>query len=103
MSRHFVALICDYESLNMDGSVFHRGVTVLSGFLLELPDPEQLDQDKWYWVTAGHCLQVEIDERIKKGELRIIGGSFMDFRKRCEGFPCNSIHIRMRICISNDE
>ena len=36
MSRHLVALTCHYESLRADGSLFHRGTTVISGFVLEV-------------------------------------------------------------------
>ena len=58
--------------LNPDGSVFHRGTTVLSGFLLKL-------HGRILWVTAGHCLKGELDQRIERGELRITGGGFLDY------------------------
>jgi hypothetical protein len=72
MSRHFVALACDYESLNDDGSVFHRGTLVVSGFLIEL-------YGRVFWGTAGHCLKDELDKRIDEGQIRVVGGGFMDY------------------------
>jgi len=70
MSRHFVALACEYDSLNNDGTVFRSGTALFSGFVLEL-------REEWFWVTAGHCLK-ELDTRIRKGQLRINGGGFVD-------------------------
>lgn len=72
MSRHFVALTYNYESLNPDGSVFHQGETALSGFVIEL-------HGVWFWVTAGHCLKDHLDQRIRKGQIRITGGGFVDY------------------------
>lgn len=72
MSRHFVALACEYESVASDGSVFHQGTTVFSGFLMEL-------HGRVFWVTAGHCLKDELDANIGKGILRITGGGFIDY------------------------
>jgi hypothetical protein len=72
MSRHFVALACEYESVNRDGSVHARGTAVYSGFVMRI-------YGHTFWVTAGHCLKEELDENIDKGTLRITGGGFMDF------------------------
>lgn len=72
MARHFVAFSCLYESLNVDGSVFRSGTTIFSGFIIEF-------LDKWYWVTAGHCLQEELDEHIQRSQIRVVGGSFIDY------------------------
>ena len=71
MSRHFIALTCDYETVKWDGSVERRGVSVYSGFLLEL-------HGVMFWVTAGHCIKHELDAGIASGQLRITSGSFMD-------------------------
>ena len=71
MAKHFSALVLDYESLNRDGSVFHRGAFALSGFVIEI-------QGDWFWVTAGHCLNSELDERIEKRQLRLLGAQLMD-------------------------
>lgn len=83
MGRHFVALACTYESLNPDGSVFHRGTTFLSGFVIDF-------LGKWYWAGAGHCLQ-ELDERVERRELRVVGGSYIDYlgfkAKHFHGYP----------------
>jgi hypothetical protein len=72
MSRHFVAYGFEYESLNADGSVFHHGIGVHSGFLLELAG-------QWFWVTAGHCLQEDLEEPLAKGQIRLAAGNFMDY------------------------
>ena len=72
MSRHFVALACDYETVKRDGSVERRGTSVYSGFLLEL-------HGAMFWVTAGHCLKHELDAGVASGQLRITGGGFMDY------------------------
>lgn len=72
MSRHFVALTCEYETLNRDGTVYGRGTSVYSGFLLEL-------HGAVFWVTAGHCLKDELDANLASGQLRITGGGFMDY------------------------
>ena len=60
MSRHFVALACEYESVNLDGSIHARGTAVYSGFLMQI-------YGRMLWVTAGHCLKEELDENIDKG------------------------------------
>lgn len=72
MSRHFIALICDYETITSDGAVQTSGTAVYSGFLLDLHGVS-------FWVTAGHCLKDELDASIAAGKLRITGGSFMDY------------------------
>ena len=72
MAQHFVALSCQYESLNKDGSVFHSGTMIFSGFVIDL-------LDTWYWVTAGHCVQEELDDNINQNKIRIVGGSFVDY------------------------
>lgn len=81
MGRHFVALSCQYESLNTDGSVFHSGTMIFSGFIIEF-------LERWYWVTAGHCLEEELDDHIRRGEIRVIGGSFIDYL----GFEAQHFH-----------
>lgn len=72
MSRHFVALVCEYETINQDGSIHERGTTVYSGFLMQI-------YGRTFWVTAGHCLKDELDRNIDKGTLRVIGGGFLDY------------------------
>lgn len=72
MSQHLVALTCNYESVEKDGSVTHRGTLVLSGWLLEL-------RGRCFWVTAGHCLKETLDDNIKAGHIRVVGGGFMDY------------------------
>lgn len=72
MSRHFVALGCEYESLNPDGTIHSIGIAVYSGFLLEVANVV-------CWVTAGHCLKDELDKNMDRGTLRITGGGFMDY------------------------
>ena len=81
MSRHFVALTCDYETVRRDGSVERRGTSVYSGFLLEL-------HGLIFWVTAGHCLKNELDAGIASRQLHITGGSFMD----CFGHEAKFLH-----------
>ena len=70
MSRHFVALLCECELTEADGTK-KRGVNVFSGFLLQL-------HGHGFWVTAGHCLKDELDEPLKAGTLKILGGSYLD-------------------------
>jgi hypothetical protein len=82
MSRHFVALACKYESLHADGTVFHQGTSLYSGFLMAL-------HGHVFWVTAGHCLKEELDDRIDKGALRVTGGGFMD----CFGHEATYHHM----------
>lgn len=72
MSRHFVALACEYETINTDGTIHGRDAAVYSGFLIEI-------YGQMFWVTAGHCLKEELDENIDKGVLRVTGGGFMDY------------------------
>ena len=60
MSRHFVALTCDYETIKRDGSIDRRGTSVYSGFLLQL-------HGATFWVTAGHCLKDELDAGMATG------------------------------------
>lgn len=78
MSRHFVALTCEYEIYQKDGTVKDRGTLVYSGFLLELHGFQ-------FWVTAGHCIKDELHAGLSSGQMRIVGGSFMD----CFGFEAN--------------
>jgi len=72
ISKHFVALICEYESFNLDGSPLHKGSAVFSGFVIEV-------NNRWFWVTAGHCLKETLDENIATGVLKVTGGGFMDY------------------------
>jgi hypothetical protein len=72
MSRHFVALACEYETINRDGSIHGRGTAVYSGFLMQI-------YGRTFWVTAGHCLKDELDTNIDKGTLRVTGGGFLDY------------------------
>ena len=71
MSRHFIAMSCDYEVLGPDGTVLEKKVAVFSGFFLEL-------HGIFFWVTAGHCLKDGLDEPLATGIARIIEGSFLD-------------------------
>src|SRR6185312_5340239 len=84
MGRHFVALTCEYESLNPNGSVFHHGTAVFSGFIIEF-------LGKWFWLTAGHIFTKYLDHPINRNELRVIGGSFVDYlgfeAKHFVGYP----------------
>jgi hypothetical protein len=70
MSRHLVALTGQYISFNPDGSELHRGVVAFSGFVIEF-------FDKWFWVTAGHCLK-DLEKEIEAGHLKVWNYSFAD-------------------------
>jgi hypothetical protein len=72
MSQHLVALCCDYDTVESDGSISHQDTMVFSGWLLEL-------HGQCYWVTAGHCLKEQLDDHIKKGHIRVTGGGFIDY------------------------
>ena len=81
MSRHLVALIAQYESFDNEGRSFHHGVIVYSGFVLSL-------HDRWFWVTAGHCLRNEqaededekgLDDLITSGRLKLVSTGFADY------------------------
>jgi hypothetical protein len=80
MGQHLVALTCDYETIHADGTVCGAGVSVYSGFVLEL-------HGVLFWVTAGHCLKDELDANIESGKLRITGGAFMD----CFGYQAKHL------------
>ena len=80
MGRHFVGLACTYESLNSDGSVFHRGTAFFSGFIVDF-------LGRWYWAGAGHCLQ-KLDRGVDQGKLRIISGNYIDYL----GFEAEHFH-----------
>ncbi len=71
MSRHLVAYTYSYHSFNDDGSLYHAGTVVISGFLLEL-------DGLLFWVTAGHCLK-ELDEKINNKLVRIVDGGYLDY------------------------
>jgi hypothetical protein len=71
MSQHFVALMCDYETHNADGTWTKQEPAAFSGFLLEL-------HGIGFWVTAGHCLKDELDKPLRRGQIRITGGAFLD-------------------------
>jgi hypothetical protein len=72
MSRHLVALVGDYTSFNTDGSELHRGMFAITGFVIEFVD-------RWFWVTAGHRLQDELDGPIRNGYLKIQNTAFADY------------------------
>jgi hypothetical protein len=72
MGRHLVALVGDYTSFNEDGSECHRGMFAMTGFVIEF-------FGKWFWVTAGHRLQDELDAPIRSGYLKIENTAFADF------------------------
>jgi len=76
MSRHLVAFTVRYESFDDAGKSFHHGLIVYSGFVLSL-------YDQWFWVTAGHCFQNQIDQDglddlIKAGKIKLRGTAFAD-------------------------
>ena len=70
MSKHFVPLSVEYETIE-NGKVKCTNTTVLSGWILEL-------HDRWFWVTAGHCLN-DLNEPQKKGFIRVVTTGFMDY------------------------
>ena len=81
MSRHLVALIAQYESFDDDGHSFHHGVIIYSGFVLSL-------HDRWFWVTAGHCLKNEdataedekgLDDLLRTGKIKLLSTGFADY------------------------
>ena len=71
MSNHLVALTGNYRSFNK-GRLYHEGVYAFSGFVMEF-------HENWYWTTAGHCLEAELDRRIQRGELDLISSGFADY------------------------
>lgn len=77
LSRHFVALTCQYEATDAKGIKSHHSL-VYSGFLLEV-------RGYTFWVTAGHCLK-ELDELLAAKGVRVHGGSFVDW------FACGAVH-----------
>lgn len=72
MSRHLVALTGEYRTFKEEGSLFHRGVFAFSGFVLSMGD-------RWFWVTAGHCLKDELDGRIKARRMQVSEVAFADY------------------------
>ena len=70
MSRHFLALSCQYDLHKADGTT-DRYVPVFSGFLLEV-------HGVYFWVTAGHCLK-ELDALLASDRVQVCGGGFMDY------------------------
>jgi hypothetical protein len=81
MSRHLVAFIAQYESLDDQGCSVHHGVVVFSGFVLSL-------HDRWFWVTAGHCLRSEdavddeekgLDDLVTAGRIKLHSVGFADY------------------------
>jgi hypothetical protein len=71
MSHHLVALTGQYQSFNGDGTQLHRGFFGFSGFVIEF-------FDRWFWVTAGHCLKEFLDEPIRAGHLKVWNVGFAD-------------------------
>jgi hypothetical protein len=71
MSRHLVALVGDTEPYDRKAEQWIRRVSAISGFILSL-------NERWYWLTAGHCLQ-RLDEGLGDGTVRISNGHFMDY------------------------
>ena len=69
MSRHLVALTSEYKSYQ-NGNLLHHGVLAFSGFTIEM-------QDRWFWVTAGHCLKM-LDENIPAKTMELFRTEFMD-------------------------
>ncbi len=72
MSRHLVVLSGLYESYDEKGKLFHTGLFAISGFILNL-------HDRFFWVTAGHCLDDKFDKPIRAGTLRILECGFADY------------------------
>jgi hypothetical protein len=69
MSRHLVALTSEYQSFDK-GKLFKHGMLVFSGFVVEI-------MDKWFWVTAGHCLKL-LDSQMPDGLMKLFRTEFMD-------------------------
>ena len=95
MSRHLVAFVVQYESLDDSGRCFHQGVIIYSGFILSF-------YDRWFWVTAGHCLRNKeainedergLDDLILSGRIRLVSTDFADYfgleasHRHCVPFP----------------
>jgi hypothetical protein len=72
MSRHLVAMVGDYESYQPSGEILHRGMFVFSGFIIEL-------HDRWFWTTAGHCLEDYLETPVRNGVMKILGSGFADY------------------------
>ena len=56
-------------------------MAIFSGFVIDFAGT-------WYWVTAGHCLKDKLEDPIKRGVLRVLGGSFIDYL----GFEAKHFH-----------
>lgn len=72
MSRHLVALIGEYQSFEANGELLHEGRFVFSGFVMSF-------QGRWFWTTAGHCLDEKFDREIRRGTLKILSCGFADY------------------------
>jgi hypothetical protein len=80
MSQHFVALACEYDTIE-NGRIKSSNTQIFSGWILDL-------HGQLFWVTAGHCLKEQLDEYITKGYIRVTGGGFMDYL----GYRAEHIH-----------
>ena len=69
MSRHLVALTSEYKSYEK-GKLLHHGVLAFSGFPIEM-------LNRWFWVTAGHCLKM-LDDNIPTKTMELFRTEFMD-------------------------
>jgi hypothetical protein len=81
LSRHLVALVVEYDAIDDEGKGYHRGALVYSGFVLSL-------HDRWFWVTAGHCIwnneangekEHGLDQLLATGRIRILNSGFADY------------------------
>ncbi len=69
MSRHLVALTSEYKSYD-NGKLLKHGLLAFSGFVVEM-------MDRWFWVTAGHCLKL-LDRNVPNGTMQLFQTQFMD-------------------------
>lgn len=73
LNRHFVLLILYYHVLDEAGNpVGEQHRFECSGFIMTIVDA-------WFFVTAGHILEDEIDSPCKQGHIRIDTAALVDY------------------------